>query len=241
MQTKVANSQQFVCTACGFNMIGFYPKRCRFCGTTPDNFISVEECSAKYRVQSLPVNDKVTQLKSIPQLGYEHAAYQINTGDAVVLIDCPSSFDTTVMPMDYILFTHNDFLGASNLYRQQFGAQIWIHKHDAAHPNSRYFTFDHCFETGFQLSGIEAVHIGGHSPGFTIYFFEDILFICDYVETCDERLIWNSYGNRFKTKIAGQQIAHVLEERKLKTVCDVSRAWEYKVWKANFDELIKEK
>jgi hydroxyacylglutathione hydrolase len=93
MQTKVANFQQFVCTACGFNMVGFYPKRCRFCGATPDNFISVEECSAKYRVQSLPVNDKVTQLKSIPQLGYEHAAYQINTGDAVIWIDCPSSFD----------------------------------------------------------------------------------------------------------------------------------------------------
>ena len=55
-------TQQFVCTACGFNMIGFYSKRCRFCGATPDHFLSAEECSALYQVQSIPVSDRVTQL-----------------------------------------------------------------------------------------------------------------------------------------------------------------------------------
>lgn len=222
-------------------MIGFYPKRCRFCGATPDHFISAEACSKRYQVQRTPVSDRVTQLKSTPQLGYEHAAYQVKTDAAVIWIDCPSSFDVNVASMDYILFTHSDFLGASNLYRQQFTAQIWIHQQDAAHPNSRFFTFDRCFETGFQLSGIEAIVVGGHTPGFTLYFFEDFLFICDYVDLAEGELSWNAYGNRLKTPQVGQQIQQLLNERvmPIQIVCGVDYICDYASWKAMFDVLCK--
>ena len=221
-------------------MIGFYSKRCRFCGATPDHFLSAEECSALYQIQSIPVSDRVTQLKSVPQLGYEHAAYQVNTNDAVIWIDCPSSFDSGVAPMDYILFTHNDFLGASNLYRQQFDAQVWIHKSDAIHPNSRFFPFDLCFESDFEFFGIEAVVVGGHTPGFTLYFFEDILFICDYVDLVENKLIWNGYGNRLKTPRAGKQIHQLLNNRptSIKTVCGVDYICDYDRWKEMLDCLI---
>lgn len=240
MQTAISLSQQLVCTACGFNMIGYCPKRCRFCGATPDHFLSAEECSRTYRVQSTPVSDCVTQLKSVPQLGYEHAAYQVNTDDAIIWIDCPSSFDVSIAPMDYILFTHNDFLGASNLYRQQFNAQVWIHQRDATHPNSRFFTFDHCFESRYQLSGIEAIVVGGHTPGYTLYFFEDILFICDYVDLVEDELLWNAYGNRLKTRQIGKQIHPLLNERTtpIRTVCGVDYVCDYNLWKTMFDRLV---
>lgn len=232
--------KQFVCTACGFNMIGFYSKRCRFCGATPDRFLTTQECSTIYRVQSFTVSDRVIQLQSVPKLGFEHAAYQINTSDAVIWIDCPSSFDSGVAPMDYILFTHSDFLGASNLYRQQFNAKVWIHKSDAAHPNSQFFPFDHLFETDFKLSGIEAAVVGGHTPGFTLYFFEDILFICDYVGLVENQLIWNSYGNRLKTPQVGKQIHQLLNERStsIKTVCGVDYICDYDCWKVMLDRLV---
>lgn len=145
MATTMATPNQYVCTACGFNVIGFQSKRCRFCGATPDYFLTAKECSEKFKLQSTPINDKVTQLKLVPSLGYEHIAYCIKTSGKVIWIDCLSSFDFSVVPMDYILFTHNDFLGASNLYRQHFNARVWIHARDAAHPNSRFFTFDRCF------------------------------------------------------------------------------------------------
>lgn len=235
-------TSQWVCTACGFNMIGFQTKRCRFCGATADQFIRAEVCSATHRVQAKPVNNRVTQLKSVPQLGYEHAAYCIETGKATVWIDCPSSFDASVKPMDYILFTHHDFLGAANLYRHQFGAQIWLHRLDAAHPNSRRFPVDHCFEAGFHLAGIEAVVMGGHTPGFTLYFFEDVLFICDYVDLVEHTLTWNAYGNRTKTPLVGRQIQQLLTDRTtaITTVCGVDYVYDYHSWKAMLDQLVTE-
>ncbi|MGD1909992.1 MAG: hypothetical protein ACFB2X_03775 [Rivularia sp. (in: cyanobacteria)] len=52
-------TQQFVCSACGFNMIGFNSKRCRFCGATPEHFLTVQECSAIYQVGSITVSSHV--------------------------------------------------------------------------------------------------------------------------------------------------------------------------------------
>ncbi len=236
----LALSHQWVCTACGFNLIGFQTKRCRFCGATPDRFITAAACSALHRVESRPVSARVTQLKSAPELGCEHAAYRVETDNAVVWIDCPSSFDANVTPIDYILFTHSDFLGASNLYRQQFGTQVWIHSQDAAHPNSRFFSFDHRFDGDFQISGIEAIVVGGHTPGYTLYFFEDVLFICDYVDLVEAQLAWNAYGNRIKTRQVGKRIHQILNDRPdpITTVCGVDYVWAYDSWKAQFDRLV---
>lgn len=240
MEQAIAAKEQYVCTACGFNMIGFYPKRCRFCGATRDHFLTVEECSGQFKVESIPVTSKITQLNSVPVLGIEHAAYRIETGEKRIWIDCPSSFDRTLEPVDLIVFTHNDFLGASNLYRELFGARVWLHKLDAIHPNSRFFTFDNTFETNFQISRIEAIHIGGHSPGFTIYFFEDVLFICDYVLPVDTGLIWNPYGHRIKTPEVGKQIPRLLEGREINTVCGYNYVCQYQPWKEKLDRLVEQ-
>ena len=83
--------------------------------------------------------------------------------------------------MDVIMFTHHHFLGASNLYRQLFSSQVYIHKLDSTHRICQAFTFDKTFENNFTEGDIEAFHIDGHTPGFTFYIFEDVLLICDYV------------------------------------------------------------
>jgi hydroxyacylglutathione hydrolase len=71
--------EQYVCLVCGFNIIGFHPDRCPFCGAGKERFITVEECSARYKVVATPVSEKVMRLNSHPPLGIEHAAYRIET------------------------------------------------------------------------------------------------------------------------------------------------------------------
>ena len=72
--------EQYVCLVCGFNMVGFYPDHCPFCGAAKKHFITGEECSARFKVVATPVNKKVTRLNSHQALGIEHAAYRIETG-----------------------------------------------------------------------------------------------------------------------------------------------------------------
>jgi hydroxyacylglutathione hydrolase len=164
---RVKQKNQYVCTVCGFNMVGYYPEYCPFCGAHQRNFITSEECSAKYKVQGTRVNDKVTSLRSVPSLGLEHAAYRIETNGTAYWIDCPSCFDETLDPVEAVIFTHHHFLGASNLYRDLFPARVKIHKSDSVHKISKTFSFDDLFTENFSIGGIEAFHIGGHTPGFT--------------------------------------------------------------------------
>ncbi|NEQ46738.1 MAG: hypothetical protein F6K00_25600 [Leptolyngbya sp. SIOISBB] len=84
-------------------MIGFHPKHCRFCGTTPDAFIRVEEGSATHGVKGTVVMEQASQLKSFPQLGYEYVAKKIDTGDVIVGIDCLFSLAVSFVPMHYRL------------------------------------------------------------------------------------------------------------------------------------------
>ena len=58
--------EQYVCLVCGFNMIGFHPDRCPFCGAASSHFITADECSARFKVTSTPVHDRVTRLNSDP-------------------------------------------------------------------------------------------------------------------------------------------------------------------------------
>ncbi|MGE5800330.1 MAG: MBL fold metallo-hydrolase, partial [Syntrophaceae bacterium] len=173
------NNEQYVCLVCGFNMIGFHPDRCPFCGASARHFITAAECSSRFEVVSTPVNGKVTRLNSRPALGIEHAAYRIETGRGACWIDCPSCFDASLEQTDAIFFTHHHFLGASNLYRKHFEAQVRIHHEDSVHAICRPFSFDVVFEDHFVHQGIEAFPIDGHTPGFTFYIFEDVLLICD--------------------------------------------------------------
>ena len=229
------NREQYVCLVCGFNIIGFHPANCPFCGAEQKNFITSEECSARYRVAALPVNAKVTRLNSQPALGIEHAAYRIETGQGSCWIDCPSSFDASLQKTDAIFFTHHHFLGASNLYRDLFGAQVRIHRDDAGHDICAPFSFDVTFAENFVHNGVEAHHVDGHTPGFTFYIFEDVLFICDYVFLDDDSMKYNPFGPAGLTVAGGRVIRGLIEGRQLSTVCGYNYVTGYEEWKRRFD------
>lgn len=227
--------EQYVCLVCGFNMVGFHPDTCPFCGARKERFLTAEECSARFKVVSTPVNEKVTRLNSQPALGYEHAAYRIETGQSAIWIDCPSSFDTSLPPVDSILFTHHHFLGASNLYREHFAAKVHLHQADSRHEICRPFSFDDLFHQDFILYGIEAYPVDGHTPGFTFYIFEETLFICDYVFLEGNGMKLNPYGPADRTIAGSRRIRELLDGRQLVTVCGYNYVIEYPEWRRRFE------
>ena len=174
------NHQQWVCTACGYNMIGKMPALCPFCKANHDEFLNWNKAEQTYQVTKHRVNNYVTQLISEPRLGIEHAAYRIETDDGAFWIDCPSVFNQDLEPVEAIYFTHRDFMGASNQYRQLWNAKVYLHVSDADHPLAEQFPIDNLIYGDFTEHGIEAFYIGGHTPGFTIYIYHQVLFICDY-------------------------------------------------------------
>jgi len=226
--------EQYVCLVCGFNMIGFYPNRCPFCGAAKKHFITAEECSARYKVVATPVSQKVTRLNSHPPLGLEHAAFRIETNGCACWIDCPSSFDSSLKRAETILFTHHHFLGASNLYREHFAAKIQIHRDDSVHEICRPFTFDATFDKSFVYRGIEAFHADGHTPGFTFYIFDDLLFICDYVFLDGDGMKYNPFGPAGQTVEGGRRIQEILKGRKLSIACGYNYVIKYDDWKRRF-------
>lgn len=227
--------EQYVCLVCGFNMVGFHPDSCPFCGARKERFITAEECSARFKVVATPVNEKVTRLNSQPALGYEHAAYRIETGQSDLWIDCPSSFDASLPRVDAILFTHHHFLGASNLYRQLFAAEVRIHQADSRHEICRPFSFDDLFDQNFIHHGIEAFHIDGHTPGFTFYIFEETLFICDYVFLDGNGMKLNPYGPADLTIAGSRRLRELLDGRQLTTVCGYNYSIDYSEWRRRFE------
>jgi len=232
--------EQYVCTVCGYNMVGYHPGRCPFCGATREKFLTSEDCSARFRVESFPVNERVTRLNSVPPLGIEHAAYRIETDNKTVMVDCPSSFDKNLSPVDAITFTHHHFLGASNQYRDLFSAQVAIHHLDSAHPLCKGFTFDITFSENFVDNDIEAFHIGGHTPGFTFYIFDVTLLICDYTFLKGDDLVFNPYGPKADTKEGGKKLKAITEGRKLASVCGYNFAIDYDEWQSRFNRLLAE-
>jgi hydroxyacylglutathione hydrolase len=230
--------EQYVCTVCGYNMVGYLPDNCPFCGATKDHFITSEECSSRYKVVEIPVTSNVSRLNSYPRLGLEHSAYRIHTGSKTYWIDCPSCFDRSLSLMDAILFTHFHFLGASNQYREHFSSSVWIHDADSRSKLCRGFTFDKTFLAHFREYGIEAYHIDGHTPGFTCYFFEDVFFICDYVFYGSRKTTFNPFGPRSRTVEGGFLIKELLQGRNINKVCGVDYVVDFNKWLEEFDKLV---
>lgn len=231
-------TEQYVCLKCGYNIIGYYPKLCPFCGASNENFITAEECSQKYKVVSSKVNDKIICLNSHPSLGLEHSAYCIEIENKKIWIDCPSTFTKNLDPMDKILFTHHHFLGASNLYRGYYTAFIWIHKSDSEHNILKLHYFDKKFEQDFKLMGIEAFHINGHTPGFTFYIFGEVLFVCDYLIQSSQNFILNPYGSTESTREGARKMRNIIKNREIEIVCGFNYVIEYHIWKKEFFNLV---
>jgi hydroxyacylglutathione hydrolase len=232
---RIKQRNQHVCTVCGFNMVGYHPEYCPFCGAHQRNFITSEECSDQYKVQGTRVNEKVTSLRSVPSLGLEHAAYRIETNGSAYWIDCPSSFDASLDPVEAVIFTHHHFLGASNLYRDLVPARVGINKLDALHDISKSFTFDDLFTGNFSIGEIEAFHIAGHTPGFTFYLFEDVLLICDYVFLKGDRAGLNPFGPPVETKEGFNKMMELTEDRDISVVCGYNYVTDFASWKQRAD------
>lgn len=230
---------QWVCLECGYNMIGEMPDVCPFCGASHDRFMPWDEAEKKFRVTAHDINNDVSQLLSVPKLGLEHAAYRIETTAGNVWIDSPSAFNRTLEPVDAILFTHLHFIGASNQYRRLWGSQIWLHELDAKHPLVASFDVDKRFNDNFSLYGIDAYPIGGHTPGFTLYVYQDVLFICDYVFLNNSTLRFNPYGSQPETLKQAQRIHEIVKSRHLLTVCGYNYVISFDEWLVAFENLIR--
>jgi len=235
---SIFKTEQYVCKVCGFNIIGHHPQNCPFCGASQDNFITAEECFQDYKIVKTKVSENVFRLNSFPSLGLEHSAYCIKANSQVIWIDCPSTFSENIERMDKILFTHHHFLGASNIYRGYFTSFVWIHQNDSENSLANRHSFDKRFFDDFNLSGIEAYHINGHTKGFTIYIFENILFICDYVFVSGDLMRFNPYGNTQNTKLGGLKLSKIIESKDLVKVCGYNYLIDYSDWKKKWDMLI---
>jgi hydroxyacylglutathione hydrolase len=229
---------QWVCLECGYNMIGEMPDVCPFCGARHDRFLAWEDAEKRFRVSEFPIGDAVTQLLSVPKLGYEHAAYRIDTDHGGVWIDAPSAFNRDLEPVKAILFTHHHFMGASNQYRRLWQAEVRLHALDAAQPLARLFDVDRRFTGDFTLFDIEAHHSGGHTPGFTFYIYRDVLFLCDYVFLTPGGMTFNPYGPERETRRQASSIFSVLKERTLDTVCGYNYAIPFSDWLPRFERLL---
>ncbi|MHA2009933.1 MAG: rubredoxin-like domain-containing protein [Promethearchaeota archaeon] len=231
-------SKQYVCKNCSYNMVGYLPDRCPFCGAPKSQFITAEECTERYEVVSSKVNSKVSRLNSSPPLGFEHAAYQIKTSTRTVMIDCPSTFRKEVEPMEAILFTHHHFLGASTLYQERFNTQICIHESDSSNILTRNYEFDKLFQSNFTYSEIEAFNIDGHTPGFTFYVFEDVILICDYLVGSKENFRLNPYGPAQPTLKGAQEMRKIIENYEINHVCGVNYVLTFPEWIKIFEQLL---
>lgn len=231
--------KQWVCTTCGYNMIGDMPDVCPFCGARHDKFVSWEQVETAYRVTPSRVTEQVTQLLSQPRLGLEHAAYRVETASGALWIDCPSAFNRTLEPVTDIYFTHKDFLGASNQYRALWNARVHLHEADAAHPLVAAFPVDDRFTGDFAENGIEAFHIGGHSPGWTAYLFEDVLFACDYAFPPGSKMRLNPFGPQDTIRKRGARLLELVAERKPSVVCGYNYIIDGTGWRRDFERALK--
>jgi hydroxyacylglutathione hydrolase len=230
--------KQWVCTVCGYNMIGVHPDRCPFCSARRDRMLASAAVSRRYRVTVKPVNATVSQLTSSPRLGLEHAAYRIDGEGGSAWIDCPSAFNRDLRAVDVILFTHKDFIGAANQYKKLWGSEVWLHEADAELSEVSRHSVNHPFSADFEKFGIQGIHIGGHSPGFTVYIWQDMLFVCDYVYPPGAGMKLNPHGNRDATREGAGKLADVISGRALSTVCGYNYVAPFADWQTAFLRLI---
>ena len=230
--------RQWVCVSCGYNMIGEMPDVCPFCGALKDKFVSWDDAEKTYRVTPTQVNDSVTQLVSVPRLGLEHAAYRIETAEGAFWIDSPSVFNRDLQSVEAIFITHPHFMGASNQYRELWRAKVYLHVLDADKTLTQSFPVDVRFNNDFIYKDIEAYPVGGHTPGYTLYIYQDVLFICDYVFPPGNKMRLNPHGPDHETVQGAERILDIIKAKQLTTVCGYNYVANYQNWLSNFERIV---
>lgn len=231
--------KNYVCTICGFNMVGYHTDRCPFCGASKDRFITAEECSKNRKVLDKKVADSIYKMNSSPPFSLEHAAYFIKSNEIKIWIDCPSTFDEKYSDIDYILFTHKHFLGAANIY-QKYDSKLWMNKEDIKGFYVKNQKFEKKIEGDFQLNGIKAYHINGHTDGFTFYIFKETIFICDYLFLKNNSLSFNPYGPSNLTKKGALKMKEIISshQNELNNVCGFDYVLDFSDWIRKFEDLL---
>jgi glyoxylase-like metal-dependent hydrolase (beta-lactamase superfamily II) len=191
-----------------------------------------------HTIKAIPVSEHVSQLRCSPVFGLDHAAYRIETAAGAVLIDCPAVFTRDVDPVDAILFTHKDFVGAANVYRKVWDCDVCLHAADAELSEVAQHSVTLRFEGDYERCGVQGHHIGGHSPGFTVYIWEDMLFICDYAYPGGPGMKLNPHGPREATREGAGRLADIIADHDLKTVCGYNYTAEIGPWQQAFMRLV---
>ena len=230
--------KQWVCTVCGYNAVGGRPSQCAFCGAPGTRALDTGRAERLYTIKSIPVVPGLTQLRSSPTLGLDHAAYRLETDDGAVLIDCPAVFAGAVEPAIAILFTHKDFIGAANLYRKAWNCAVYLHSADAELSDVSRHSVTERFTGDFERYGVSAHHIGGHSPGFTVYIWRDILFICDYAYPPGRGMKLNPHGPREATRDGAGRLADLIGAHELSKVCGYNYVADFEPWQQEFMKLV---
>lgn len=236
---SIFRQEQYVCQACGFNMIGYFPDNCPFCGASKEIFITAKECSNRYTVVEQKVNETVTCLNSDPSFGLEHNAFKIEMDNKIIWIDCPSTFNKAMDSFHINLFTHHHFIAAANLYKNYFSSEMWIHHEDSNNYIANKYEFDNLFNSDFKLGGIKAFPIDGHTSGFTAFIFEECLFICDYIFIKSNTVKFNPYGSYSATLKGGKQLKKIIEKERLRFVCGYNYVLNFDSWNTKFLKLLR--
>ena len=226
-----------ICPGCGQHLFDEEPDRCPLCGTPSNRFMTAEETEQHYRVATSRVTAQVQRLIVGPKLGI--ACYRVESGQDSVWIDCPAVFDRDIERVDAILFTHRDFMGACNRYREVWGTEVYLNEFDTGHRFARGHFVDHKVRGDFKRGALESYHLGGHSDGFTIYTHNDVLFVCDYVLVEGAGMKLTPFGHKRAIREGAHRILELTAGRNLETVCGYNFVTEFLPWRDALSRLLK--
>ena len=83
------------------------------------------------------------------------------------------------------------------------------------------------------------MHLGGHTPGFTCYFFNDVLIICDYVMKEQGKMVINPYGPVDATRKGLDRLIAMIPEHPVSMVCGVDYVMVYPSWEKQVLQLVR--
>ena len=160
--------------------------------------------------------------------GHGICAYRLHTRQGAIWIDCPSQFESGLTPVDAIFFSQRDFTGAAADYHRHWGSRLYMNRHDASYHKE--LPFEETPRGNFSLGELQAFHIGGHTPGFTVYRFHKLLFVCDLLFSLDTSFTLNSLGRRDAMHAAARRLLRQIRHQDIQLVCGYNYAIDFKHW-----------
>lgn len=224
-----------ICNGCGFNTTKTVAAHCPLCGTPGNRYLTEQQASERHTIKVSEVNHRITRLKAE---GLGTSVYCLTTAAGNVWIDCLPVFNSAIAPAKAILFTHRDFMGATDRYQHAWQAETWLHEDETSHPLAKEHVISHRFDNDFCYGNVEAYVIGGHTSGFTAYIHKDALFLCDLVLGQDDWMRFNATSSPTENLHAARRLNAVLRRRKIRIVCGYNYVADFRTWHATFKKLM---